>query len=118
MKTRVDVAPGCRGPIRLASGLRAPSIARPIAMKIITAEEVHAALSYPDLVDELQRGFAGEFTMPPRQVFLLDDKDDNNDAFAVLPSWNDSIIGVKAFTYFPDNPRQRGSRTTGFGPQS
>jgi 1-pyrroline-2-carboxylate reductase [NAD(P)H] len=43
--------------------------------------------------------------MPPRQVFLLDDKADNNDAFAVLPSWNDSIIGVKAFTYFPDNPR-------------
>jgi 1-pyrroline-2-carboxylate reductase [NAD(P)H] len=74
-------------------------------MKIISAEEVHAALSYPDLVDELQQAFAGEFTMPPRQVFLLDDKDDNTDAFAVLPSWNDSIIGVKAFTYFPDNPR-------------
>ncbi|HIF21762.1 MAG TPA: hypothetical protein EYQ27_07600 [Gemmatimonadetes bacterium] len=37
-------------------------------MKIISAEEVHAALSYPDLVDELQRAFASEFTMPPRQV--------------------------------------------------
>jgi 1-pyrroline-2-carboxylate reductase [NAD(P)H] len=74
-------------------------------MKIISAEEVHSALSYPDLVDELQTAFAGEFTMPPRQVFLLDDKPDNTNAFAVLPSWNDSIIGVKAFTYFPDNPR-------------
>ena len=42
--------------------------------------------------------------MPPRQVFMLDDKDDNTDAFAVLPSWNNHIIGVKAFTYFPDNP--------------
>ena len=42
--------------------------------------------------------------MPPRQVFMLDDKDDNTNAFAVLPSWNNNIIGVKAFTYFPDNP--------------
>lgn len=43
--------------------------------------------------------------MPPRQVFLLDDKDDNHDAFALLPSWNSSLIGVKSFTYFPDNPK-------------
>ena len=73
-------------------------------MKIIGPEEVHAALSYPALIDALQAAYAGEFNMPPRQVFLLDDKDDNTDAFAVLPSWNDEVIGVKAFTYFPDNP--------------
>ena len=70
-------------------------------MKIISAEEVHAALSYPGLIDALAEGFASDFNMPPRQVFLLDDKDDNPDAFALLPSWHDSLIGVKAFTYFP-----------------
>ena len=72
-------------------------------MKIISPEEVHAALSYPALVDTLQDAFSKEFTMPPRTVFMLDDKEDNTNAFAILPSWNDSIIGVKAFTYFPDN---------------
>jgi 1-pyrroline-2-carboxylate reductase [NAD(P)H] len=72
-------------------------------MKIISPEEVHAALSYPALVDALQDAFSKEFTMPPRTVFMLDDKEDNTNAFALLPSWNDSIIGVKAFTYFPDN---------------
>ncbi len=71
-------------------------------MKIISAEEVHAALKYPDLVDALQEAFSKEFTMPPRKVFLLDDAEDNHDAFALLPSWNDSMIGVKAFTYFPN----------------
>jgi len=76
-------------------------------MKIISAEEVHAALSYPGLIDALQEAYAKEFTMPPRKVFLLDDKGDNHDAFALLPSWNDSLIGVKAFTYFPDNPRPK-----------
>ena len=74
-------------------------------MKIISAEEVHAALQYPDLVDALQEAFSRDFTMPPRSVFLLDENDDNHDAFAVLPSWNDAVIGVKAFTYFPDNPQ-------------
>ena len=74
-------------------------------MKIISADEVHAALKYPDFVDSLQDAYAKEFTMPPRKVFLLDDDDSNHDAFALLPSWNDEVIGVKAFTYFPDNPR-------------
>ena len=72
-------------------------------MKIISAEEVHAALKYPDLIDDLQAAFAGSFTMPPRKVFLLDETDNNHDAFALLPSWNDTLIGVKAFTYFPSN---------------
>lgn len=74
-------------------------------MKIISAEDVHAALAYPDLVDALQGAFAGSFSMPPRQVFLLDESPENHDAFAVLPSWNEELIAVKSFTYFPDNPK-------------
>lgn len=70
-------------------------------MKVISAEEVHAALSYPALVDALEDAYSKEFKMPPRQVFLLDDDDANHDAFALLPSWNGDVIGVKAFTYFP-----------------
>lgn len=72
-------------------------------MKIISADEVHAALSYPALVDALQETFAKDFTQPPRQVHLLDDRDDNFDAFALLPAWNDKIVAVKAFTYYPSN---------------
>jgi 1-pyrroline-2-carboxylate reductase [NAD(P)H] len=72
-------------------------------MKTIGPEEVHAALSYPALVDALQETFSGEFNMPPRNVFLLDEQSGSNDAFAVLPSWNTDLIGVKAFTYFPSN---------------
>ena len=73
-------------------------------MKIISAQDVHAALSYPALVDALQVAYAGRFSMPPRNVYLLDDDPGNHDAFAVLPSWNDELIAVKSFTYFPDNP--------------
>jgi 1-pyrroline-2-carboxylate reductase [NAD(P)H] len=72
-------------------------------MQIINAKEVHAALSYPELVDALQGAFGGPYSQPPRQVFLLDDDPDNFDAFALLPAWNDTIIAVKAFTYYPSN---------------
>lgn len=73
-------------------------------MRIITAEEVHGAMSYPHLIDVLQAGYAGTFSMPPRQVFLLSEEADSHDAFAVLPSWDTNMIGLKAFTYFPENP--------------
>ena len=76
-------------------------------MKILTAEDVHAALSYPAMIDALQEAYSGSFNMPPRQVFLLDDQPDNYDAFAVLPSWNDELVAVKSFTYFPDNPKPK-----------
>lgn len=73
-------------------------------MKIITPEQVHAALSYPKLIDALQDAYSKPFNMPPRQVFLLDETPGHHDAFALLPSWHDRFIAVKAFTYFPDNP--------------
>jgi len=72
-------------------------------MKIIDAKDVHAALGYPGLVDALAEGFASDFGMPARQVFLLDEQSNGRDAFALLPSWNGELIAVKAFTYFPEN---------------
>ena len=50
-------------------------------MKVISAEEVHASLSYPQLIDSLQEAYGGSYSMPPRQVFLLDENK-GNDAFA------------------------------------
>ena len=81
---------------------------KPLPMKIITADQVHAALRFPDFIDALQQAFAGHHTMPPRQVMLLDEASGSHDAFAMLPSWNDEVIALKAFTYFPENqaPRQ------------
>ena len=68
-------------------------------MRIISAEEVHEALKYPDFVNILKEAYAGSYTMPPRKVFLLEES--SHDAFALLPSWNENVIGVKSFTYFP-----------------
>lgn len=73
-------------------------------MKIIESAQVESALDFPSLIDALQAGFGSDYGMPPRQVFQLGGAaSQSNDGFALLPAWNDTLIGVKAFTYFPDN---------------
>ena len=72
-------------------------------MKIFTPEQVHQTLSYPRFLDTLASTFGSDFTMPPRQLMPLAPEGPGHDAFAMLPAWNDEVIALKAFTYFPEN---------------
>jgi 1-pyrroline-2-carboxylate reductase [NAD(P)H] len=73
-------------------------------MKIISAEQVHQNLNFEELIPLLKESFSRPFSMPQRQVHALaPEQSDNHDAFALLPSWNEKVIGNKMFTYFPDN---------------
>lgn len=73
-------------------------------MKIISAEQVEQKLSFDELIPLLKTSFSKPFHMPQRQVFgLAPAATENHDAFALLPSWNEEVIGNKAFTYFPNN---------------
>jgi len=76
-------------------------------MKIISAEQVHQNLNFEELIPLLKHSFSRPFSMPQRQVHELDvEQSDNHDAFALLPSWNEEVIGNKMFTYFPDNAKK------------
>lgn len=72
-------------------------------MKVLSAGQVHSALSWSSVLDVLQDAYAGRYTMPQRQVIKLDAEGGSQDAFALLPAWNEEVIAVKAFTYFPLN---------------
>jgi 1-pyrroline-2-carboxylate reductase [NAD(P)H] len=72
-------------------------------MQIISATDVHATLDWTQLITQLRHTYSSEFTMPQRQVMRLSPEGNNHDAFALLPSWNDEVIALKAFTYFPQN---------------
>ena len=72
-------------------------------MKVIDQTQIDVVLDFDSLRIALQKGFTQQFTMPKRHVYELDKTDTNHDAFAVLPAWNEQVIGVKAFTYFPSN---------------
>jgi 1-pyrroline-2-carboxylate reductase [NAD(P)H] len=76
-------------------------------MKIISAEQVHQHLNFEELIPLLKHSFSRPFSMPQRQVHALDpEQSENHDAFALLPSWNEEVIGNKMFTYFPDNAKK------------
>jgi 1-pyrroline-2-carboxylate reductase [NAD(P)H] len=72
-------------------------------MHIIDASQVDNAINFTSLLQALQQGFAQHFGMPKRNVYQLNSDVNNHDAFAVLPAWNQDVIGVKAFSYFPEN---------------
>ncbi|MBQ4851597.1 ornithine cyclodeaminase family protein [Pseudoalteromonas sp. MMG012] len=72
-------------------------------MHIISEQQVHSSLSFKAVIEALKIGFAKPAGTPPRQVFPLTEDANNHDAFAVLPAWNNEVIGVKSFTYFPSN---------------
>lgn len=72
-------------------------------MKIIEKEQVISTLTFDALINALNTSFAGNFLMPQRQVFELQPGDPSHNAFAVLPAWDEEVIGVKSFTYFPQN---------------
>lgn len=72
-------------------------------MKIFTADQVHRVLAGPEFLDTLAATFGSRFTMPPRQVMPLDPDGGSPEAFAMLPAWNEEVIALKAFTYFPEN---------------
>lgn len=73
-------------------------------MQVIEADDVQQSLSFDRLIPALKRAFASNFGMPQRQVYHLSGEGDVTDAFAVLPAWNDEVMGVKAFTHLPGNP--------------
>ncbi|MGY8869175.1 MAG: bifunctional Delta(1)-pyrroline-2-carboxylate/Delta(1)-piperideine-2-carboxylate reductase [Pseudomonadales bacterium] len=77
-------------------------------MLVIDAVDVQKSLSFTSLVVALRSAFSKDFGMPQRQMFHLpavgDTGNNQDDSFAVLPAWNDQVMGVKAFTHLPGNP--------------
>ena len=72
-------------------------------MRVIEANDVHRGLEFPALIEALRRAFGSPAGMPQRLMFPLDPDGGSRDVFALLPSWNADVIGVKAFTYLPGN---------------
>lgn len=72
-------------------------------MKIVSACDIERTLNFPDLIAALRTAFAGPACSPRRDLYRLAENDASRDALGVMPAWNDEAIGVKVFTYLPDN---------------
>ncbi|XNS83141.1 ornithine cyclodeaminase family protein (plasmid) [Vibrio cyclitrophicus] len=70
-------------------------------MVYLEAEQVVESLSMSGLIRSMRETYQEQTTIPQRNVMPLEEG--KYDAFALLPAWNDSLVTVKAFTYFPNN---------------
>lgn len=70
-------------------------------MIYLEAEQVVASLSMSGLIGSMRETYQEQATIPQRNVMPLEEG--KYEAFALLPAWSESLITVKAFTYFPSN---------------
>ncbi len=80
-------------------------------MKTIESECISQSLTMTSLIAAMRQTYAKPASVPQRQVLPL--SADSHDALALLPAWNDELIAVKTFTYFPGNGEQ-GKDCVGF----
>jgi ornithine cyclodeaminase len=76
-------------------------------MRVITAEEIERALTYPALVEALREGFRADITTPVRHHHTIPGKGQGG-TLLLMPAWSggaESFIGCKVVTVFPDNAK-------------
>ncbi len=70
-------------------------------MRMVDAEQVHALLDFPGLIEALRRGHLD----PPADTYSHLMRDAAGTAFLALPAWqHGKAMGIKVVTVFPDNP--------------
>ena len=74
-----------------------------------SAEQVHAALDYPALIEELRRAFARGASVPLRHAHRVNEHE--NAQLLLMPAWREGeSLGVKIVTAYPGNAA-RGAAT-------
>ncbi|RDD60971.1 ornithine cyclodeaminase family protein [Ferruginivarius sediminum] len=76
-------------------------------MRILSPEEVGAALDYPRLVEALRDAFREGLEAPTRHHHTVPSNAGPDGTLLLMPAWQvDTYIGVKVATVFPANPER------------
>ena len=80
-------------------------------MRVITAEDIARALTYPALVEALAEAFVGEMTVPARHHHAIEQPGADG-TLLLMPAWTalgehagERFLGCKLVTVFPDNTK-------------
>ena len=80
-------------------------------MRVITAEEIARALTYPALIEALAEAFVGEVTVPARHHHAIEQPGADG-TLLLMPAWTalgehagERFLGCKLVTVFPDNTK-------------
>lgn len=69
-------------------------------MRILSANDVAAALDYPSLIERLAEAFRGGATVPARHRHAIPE---HGATLLLMPAWDDRFLGVKTVAVFPEN---------------
>lgn len=75
-------------------------------MRVVDAEAIDRALTFPALVAALSDAFAGGFAAPPRHHHSVPRSDGPDATLLLMPAWTEGtpgFLGVKSVTVFPAN---------------
>jgi ornithine cyclodeaminase/alanine dehydrogenase-like protein (mu-crystallin family) len=76
-------------------------------MRVVAAEEIDRALSFPALVDAIAEAFAGDSVVPTRHHHEIE-RPGSDATLLLMPAWTgpataDGFVGVKVVSVYPDN---------------
>lgn len=72
-------------------------------MRVLSAEQVHAALDLDELADAIGRTLLASPVAPLRHAHALS----ATDSLLLMPAWSSDALGVKLVTVMPDNPSRQ-----------
>ncbi|MEA2871306.1 MAG: hypothetical protein QOH67_1282 [Hyphomicrobiales bacterium] len=75
-------------------------------MRIITADEIDRALTYPALVEALREAFRADIGAPLRHTHMIRQPSGGEAKLLLMPAWTNSgerLTGCKVVTVYPDN---------------
>jgi alanine dehydrogenase len=77
-------------------------------LRVITAADIAAALTFPALVESLKQAFRGDVTVPLRHHHTVPQPGRGSATLLLMPAWSagepaERFLGCKIVTVFPDN---------------
>ncbi len=79
-------------------------------MRVVSAAEIGAALTFPTLISALRNAFAGEIVVPVRHHHAIEREGHATATHLLMPAWTklpeNNFLGTKIVNVFPDNGRK------------
>ena len=85
-------------------------------MRVVSAEEIARALTFPDLIAALDDAFRAEIATPLRHHHAIPRPGEPEAMLLLMPAWetgSDAVMGVKVVTVFPGNAERGKATVTG-----
>lgn len=79
-------------------------------MRVVSAAEIDAALTFPTLISALREAFAGEIVVPVRHHHAIEREGHATATHLLMPAWTklpeNNFLGTKIVNVFPDNGKK------------